>query len=87
VAGVRRELRQLSAFANVDHQRGAPHVAGILSQLGELRNQFDGQVVDCIVAQVFESLEDCRLPRAAQTGDDHQLRALRIQFPGDAFGH
>ncbi len=77
---MRRELRQLLALANVDHQRRAPHVRGILGQLGELGNQLDGQVVHRVVAEIFESLEHRGFPRPAQAGDDNQLGALRFRL-------
>ena len=78
----RGKLRQLLAFANVDHQRRAPHVRRILGQFGELRNQLDGHVVHRVVAEIFEGLEYGGFARPAQTGDDNQLGALRIRLSG-----
>ena len=90
----RRKLRQLLAFANVDHQRRAPHMRRILGQLGELRDQLDGHVVHRVVAEIFESLEDGGFPGPAQTSNDDELRALRIRPSGrrvwplaDSSGH
>src|SRR5689334_15855515 len=68
-----RKTFERGALADVHHQRRPPNGRRVLGELGELRDQFDGEVVHRIVAQVFQRLEHGSLARAAQPGDDHQL--------------
>ena len=67
------KLLERGAFADVHHQRRAADVGRVLGQLGEFRDQFDGQVVHRIVAQILQGLEHGAFAGAAQAGDDHQL--------------
>ena len=53
-----------------------------LRQLGEFRNQVDGQIVDRIVAQILQRLEHGAFAGPAQPGDDHQLGLVRIRARG-----
>ncbi len=69
----RREALQRLAFANVHHDGGAAR--GIVHQFGELRNQVERQIVDGMVAEVFQRLEHRAFAGAAEAGDDDQFRA------------
>ena len=55
-----QQLRQLvepRTFADIDHQGGALDFGRVAHQVGEVRNQADRQVVDRVVAEVFEGLQ------------------------------
>jgi len=64
------EFFELRAFAHVDDQGGARNLARSQRDLGKAGDQFDGQVVDAIISEVFEGLECGGLPGAAHAGDD-----------------
>ena len=69
----RRQLFQLGAFADIHDQRGAANFARLHRQFGKLRDQFDGKIVDAVVAEIFEGLQHRGLPRPAHAGDDDQF--------------
>ncbi len=76
-----RQLFELRAFANIHHQRRAADLGRLQRHLGEARDQFDGKVIDAVVAQIFKSLEHRRFARAAHARDDHQFRSMRRIMP------
>src|ERR1700756_1173234 len=53
-----RQLAQLAAFANINYEGGAARVTRPNSQFCKTRDQFDWQVVNAVVAEIFESLQD-----------------------------
>ena len=81
-----RKLFQLRTFADVHDQRGAANLARLHGQVGKLRDELHGQVIDAVVAEILEGLQDRGLPRTAHAGNDHQLRRVlrsagEISFP------
>src|SRR5947209_9703961 len=70
-----RELLQLFALADVHNQGSPPRSGAVARELRELGYQVDGQIVDGVVAEVFERTKNSPLPRAAQRGNDDQVRA------------
>ena len=72
-----RQLLELRAFAHIHHQRGAADLGRLQRHLGEARNQFDGKVVDAVVAQILKGLEHGRFAGAAHPRDDDQFRSMR----------
>ena len=50
-----RKTLQRGAFANIHHQRRSPDRRRVFSELGELRDQLDGQIVHRIVAQILQT--------------------------------
>ena len=84
---------QLRSFANIDYQCCAPDFARLHGQVGKLRDELDRQIVDAVVAQIFEGLQHRGLSRTAHAGDDDQFRRgglraaarrllLPLRFPG-----
>src|SRR5437773_4748080 len=76
-----RESLEAQPFANIHYQGGETNARGVPGQLGEFRDEPDGQVVHRVIAEIFKNLEDRSFARAAQTGDDHQLRVGSGPFP------
>ena len=73
-----RQTFELLAFASINQQRRRVRFPRRLhAQFTEGGNQINGQVIDAIVAEIFEGFEDGTFSRAAQTGEDHQLQAVR----------
>ena len=71
-----QQLRQLidpSAFANINHQRGALDLSGVPHQVGEVGDQSCRKVIDRIKPQVFERLQRRELSRAADASDDDEF--------------
>src|SRR5271170_7999743 len=68
------ELFQSLAFTNVDYEGRAAHGFRFLGQCGELWDQIDRQVIDRIVAEVFENLQYGTLAGTAEPGDDYEFR-------------
>src|ERR1700733_1951654 len=64
---------EFRSFADIDHQRRAAVFARLHGQLSKIRDQFDGKIVDAIVAQVLEGLEHRSLTRPAHAGNDYKF--------------
>ena len=61
------------AFANVHHDGSMFGFLGFADQTGKLGQQFERQIVDAVISQIFKSLERRSLARTGDAGDDHQL--------------
>ena len=66
------EAAERLPFPDIHHQRRPVDVRGPPAQLRERLHQVDRQIVDRIVASVFQGPEDGPLSRAAQPGQDYQ---------------
>ena len=64
----------------------AAMLAIVARQFGELGDQLHRQIVHRVEAQVLQGLEHRAFARAAQTGDDHQLRLARRLLRGAPAG-
>ena len=67
------EALQRLAFADVDDQRGAIDLGGLADEIGEARQQFERQIVDGVVAEVFKGLESRGFAGAGESGEDDEL--------------
>src|SRR5260370_30627429 len=69
-----RKLFQLFTFARIDQQsRPLNFTPALHVQFAECGNQRDGEIVDAVETEIFESFEDRALTRAAEPGKNHQL--------------
>src|SRR5215217_3791461 len=69
-----RERGQIVAAARVAHHRGALDLrAGVAKELGQRADHLRRQVVHAEVARVLEDVHRRGLPRAGETGDEHQI--------------
>src|SRR5262245_24725749 len=76
-------------LAKTYHQRrafdsAALFVAG-LDQTGKGREQRQRHVIDAEIAQILEGINGGAHPRAAQAGDNHDVRSIRLLAPGRHF--
>src|SRR6185312_15398046 len=69
------------ALANVDDQSGTLDFRRLPCEVREARNQFEREVIDAVVTQIFESFENGALARAAHPGDDHELGWATLKLP------
>ena len=67
------ELSQLRAFADVNDESSPPDIPRLNRQLGKPGNQFDRQIIDAVVAEVFERFQHRRFSRTAHARDDHEF--------------
>ncbi len=79
---------ETAAFANVHDDGGAFDLNGFADDRGELRQQFEGEIIDAMVSQILKGLERRRFARAGDPGDDDQLLrrlACRLRLAGCRF--
>jgi hypothetical protein len=57
-----RQFFELGTFAHVYDQRSPTNFTGLHRQVGELRDELDGEVVDAVVAEILKGLEHGGLP-------------------------
>ena len=74
IAGERAEFR---TFPNIDDECRAAYFARLQREVGEAGDQFEGKVVNAVVAEIFECLEYRGFSGATHARDDDELgRAL-----------
>ena len=76
VQGAWQELKRFSA-ARIDTD-GDFFVAGFAQEIGCFGEQQDRQVVDAIVAAVFERLDGDAFARTGQAADEYELHHCRL---------
>src|SRR5438552_4150139 len=77
----RGKFFKFCTFANIDHEGGPADLTGLHSQFGKLGNQFNGEIIDAIVAQILEGFQHRSLAGSAHASDDDQFgRALPASF-------
>ena len=62
-----------SRLAGSDNQRRMADARRIARQLGEFRDQVDGQIIDRVIAKVLEDLQHRAFSGSAQAGDDDEF--------------
>ncbi len=68
------KIFDLPALARIHEKRGALDLARAVSiNLAKHRNQGDRQVVDAVIAQVFECIQDRPFARAGETSENYEL--------------
>src|SRR5579863_2580035 len=77
------QLLQFGAFAHIDHQRGSMNFSRLHSHLRESGNEFHGQVIHAVVAQILKSLQYGSFTGPAHSRDDDQFWGMwRIMRAG-----
>jgi hypothetical protein len=66
---------ELGTFANINYQRSTLDLGGLDRKLGKSRDKFDRQVVDAVIAEIFEGFQGGSLSRPTHASDDHKFGA------------